>query len=182
VFGLATAAALAVVVVSGVILSLKGPEWWQDAQLGHFFNSIHLWSVELAFFFMVIHLWGKYWMAAWRGGRARVWMTGAIALLVAIPAAFTGYLSQQSFDAQWVSLHAKDALNSIGVGAFFNATNFGQMYNYHVLLLPVALTTIAVAHIALVRRHGAVPPFERSVRVQQLPDGDAVSVGARDEG
>ncbi len=26
-------------------------------------------AVELFFFFMVIHLWGKYWMAAWRGGR-----------------------------------------------------------------------------------------------------------------
>jgi hypothetical protein len=39
-------------------------------------NSIHLWSVELFFFVMVVHLWAKYWMPAWRGARARVWITG----------------------------------------------------------------------------------------------------------
>jgi hypothetical protein len=61
---------------------------------------------------MVIHLWGKYWMAAWRGGRSRVWMTGAITFLVAIPCALTGYVSQQNFDAEWISTQAKDAMNA----------------------------------------------------------------------
>ena len=88
---------------------------------------------------MVVHLWGKYWMAAWRGGRARVWITGAVTFLVAIPCALTGYVSQQNFDAQWISTQAKDAMNSVGIGAFFNVTNFGQMYSYHILLLPVAV-------------------------------------------
>ena len=108
---------------------------------------------------MVIHLWGKYWMAAWRGGRARVWMTGAVTFLVAVPCALTGYVSQQNFDAQWISTQAKDAMNSVGVGAFFNLTNFGQMYSYHVLLLPAAIVLL-IAHVLLVRKHGVVPPFE----------------------
>ena len=126
---------------------------------GHFFNSIHLWSVELFFFFMVIHLWGKYWMAAWRGGRARVWMTGAVSFVVAVPCALTGYVSQQNFDAQWISTQAKDGLNAAGVGAFFNVTNFGQMYSYHVFLLPLAVVGLVIAHVLLVRKHGIVPPF-----------------------
>ena len=29
-------------------------------------------------------------------------------------------------------------MNAAGVGSFFNLTNFGQMYSYHVLLLPLA--------------------------------------------
>ena len=148
------------IIASGSILALKGPGWWHFTGIGHFFNSIHLWSVELFFFFMVIHLWGKYWMAAWRGGRARVWITGAVTFLVAVPCALTGYVSQQNFDAQWISTQAKDGLNSVGVGAFFNVTNFGQMYSYHVLLLPVAVVALVVAHILLVRKHGVVPPFE----------------------
>ena len=61
-----------VIIASGSILALKGPGWWHFIGLGRFFNSIHLWSVELFFLFMVIHLWGKYWMAARRSGRARV--------------------------------------------------------------------------------------------------------------
>ena len=148
------------IVASGSILALKGPAWWHYTGIGHFFNSIHLWCVELFFFVMVVHLWGKYWMAAWRGGRARVWVTGAITFLVAVPAALTGYVSQQNFDAQWIATQAKDGLNAVGVGAFFNVTNFGQMYSYHVLLLPMAVIALVVAHVLLVRRHGVVPPFE----------------------
>ncbi len=160
VFGVASLASLVVIIGSGSILALKGPAWWHDTGVGHFFNSIHMWAVELFFFVMVIHLWGKYWMAAWRGGRARVWVTGAIIFLVAVPTALTGYVSQQNFDAQWISTQAKDAINSVGVGAFWNLTNFGQMYSYHVLLLPVAVVVLVVAHVLLVRRHGVVPPFE----------------------
>jgi hypothetical protein len=165
VLGVATIAALMVIIGSGVILSLKGPAWWHFTGVGHFFNSIHLWSVELFFFFMVIHLWGKYWMAAWRGGRSRVWVTGAITFVVAVPAALTGYVSQQNFDAQWIATQAKDGLNSVGVGAFFNVTNFGQMYSYHVLLLPVAVIVLVAAHVLLVRKHGVVPPFELDKRL-----------------
>jgi ubiquinol-cytochrome c reductase cytochrome b subunit len=33
------------------------------------------------------------------------------------------------------------------------------MYSYHVLLLPVAMVALVVAHVLLVRRHGVVPPF-----------------------
>lgn len=167
-FGVLSLVSLMLIIVSGLILGLKGPGWWHFTGVGHFFNSIHLWSVELFFFFTVIHLWGKYWMAAWRGGRARVWMTGAVTFIVAIPCALTGYVSQQNFDAQWISTQAKDGMNAVGVGAFFNVTNFGQMYSYHVLLLPLAVVALVVAHILLVRKHGIVPPFQRP-DVSELP-------------
>jgi ubiquinol-cytochrome c reductase cytochrome b subunit len=170
VFGALTLASLVVIIASGTILALKGPAWWHVTGVGHFFNSMHLWAVELFFFFMVIHLWGKYWMAAWRGGRGRVWVSGAITFLVAVPCALTGYVSQQNFDAQWISTQAKDAINSVGVGAFFNLLNFGQMYSYHVLLLPAAVIGLVAAHVLLVRRHGVVPPFELPAR-----NGDAAS-------
>ena len=159
VFGVLSLASLVVLILSGSILALKGPTWWHVTGIGHFFNSMHLWSVELFFFFMVIHLWGKYWMAAWRGGRKRVWMTGAVTFLVAIPCALTGYVSQQNFDSQWISTQAKDAMNAVGIGAFFNLLDFGQMYSYHIFLLPVAVVALVVAHVLLVRKHGIVPPF-----------------------
>jgi ubiquinol-cytochrome c reductase cytochrome b subunit len=179
VFGVLSLSALATIILSGCILALKGPEWWHLTGIGHFFNSIHLWSVELFFFFMVVHLWGKYWMAAWRGGRARVWITGAVTFLVAIPCALTGYVSQQNFDAQWISSQAKDAMNATGVGAFFNLLNFGQMYSYHILLLPAAVVVLVVAHVLLVRKHGVVPPFELAGALAAADGGatDTTAVG-----
>ncbi len=159
VFGVATIAALVVIIASGMILGLKGPEWWHVTGIGRFFNSIHLWSVELFFFAMVVHLWGKFFMAAWRGGRGRTWVTGAVTFLVAIGAAFTGYLSQQNFDSQWIASEGKDGLNSVGIGSFFNVVDFGQMYTFHVILLPVVVVALMVGHILLVRRTGVVPPY-----------------------
>ena len=160
VFGVATIAALLVVIVTGTVLAIGGVAWWHTSSLGHFVNSTHLWSVELFFVFMVIHLWGKFFMAAWRGKRAMTWITGALAFLGSIGTAFTGYLSQSNFDSQWISTQAKDGLNAVGIGAYFNVLNPGQMLMWHIVLLPLVIGCLVVAHVILVRRHGVVPPFD----------------------
>jgi quinol-cytochrome oxidoreductase complex cytochrome b subunit len=181
VFGVVTIAAFVVVVTSGVILGLKGPEWWHLTSIGHFFNSIHLWGVEIFFFAMVVHLWGKFFMGAWRGGRGRTWVTGAITFLVAIGAAFTGYVSQQNFDSQWIASEGKDGLNAVGIGSFFNVADFGQMYTWHVILLPVVVGLLVAGHVLLVRRTGVVPPFPaRSVKppTPGQPSGGTTGQGA----
>jgi quinol-cytochrome oxidoreductase complex cytochrome b subunit len=160
VFGVLTLASFVVVLVSGGVLAVGGVAWWHTSALGHFVNSVHLWSVEIFMAVMVIHLWGKFWMAAWRGRRALTWITGVIAFVASIGTAFTGYLTQSNFDSQWISGEAKDGINSIGVGGFFNVLNPGQMLLWHVVLLPVAVGLITVLHIVLVRRHGVVPPID----------------------
>jgi len=160
VFGVATLAALIFIIASGVVLTLEGPQWYHVSAVGHFANSVHLWSVELFFVFMVVHLWGKFWMAAWRGRRAMTWITGVVSFLASIGTAFTGYLVQTNFDSQWISSEAKDGLNSVGIGAWFNVVNLGQMLLWHVVLLPLVVGVIVVWHVLLVRRHGVVPPLD----------------------
>jgi quinol-cytochrome oxidoreductase complex cytochrome b subunit len=160
VFGVLTLAALVVVITSGVVLALGGSGWWHVSTLGHYMNSVHLWSVELFFAFMVIHLWGKFWMAAWRGRRALTWITGVVAFVTSIGTAFTGYLTQTNFDSQWIGTQAKDGLNAVGIGAWFNVLNPGQMLLWHVALLPLAIGVLTVLHVVLVRRHGVVPPID----------------------
>ena len=160
VFGVLALAALLVVVGTGVLLAMGGVSWWHTSSLGHFVNSMHLWSVEVFFAVMVIHLWGKFWMAAWRGSRALTWISGVVAFVASIGAAFTGYLSQTNFDGQWIGAEAKDGINSIGVGGFFNVLNPGQMLLWHVLLMPGLVGLIVLAHVVLVRRHGVVPPLD----------------------
>jgi len=126
VFGILTLASLTVVLASGLVLALAGPAWWHTSSAGHFFNSMHLWSTELFFFFMVIHLWGQFFMAAWRGRRGMTWVTGALCFLLSIPTAFTGYLTQQNLDSQWIGGQAKDGLNAAGLGAFFTSSTTGR--------------------------------------------------------
>src|ERR1700728_2594218 len=160
VFGVASLAALGVAIVSGFALALGGPDWWHYNPVGHFFNSLHLWSVELFMALLVIHLWAKFWMAAWRGRRAMTWILGVVAFLASIVECFTGYVSQQNFDSQWISTSGKDAFNSVGVGAFFNVMNFGQMLMWHIVLVPIILVAVVGAHVLMVRVRGVAHPID----------------------
>jgi hypothetical protein len=163
VFGVASLVALGIVIASGFALALGGSDWWHTNAAGHFFNSVHLWSVELFMAFLVIHLWGKFWMAAWRGRRAMTWITGVIAFLASIVTAFTGYLSQENFDSQWIATNGKDAFNAVGIGSIWNAMDFGQMFMWHIVLMPLVLVVIVGAHILLVRARGVSHPLPERV-------------------
>ena len=166
VFGVGSLAALGVAIGSGFALALGGPDWWHYNPVGHFCNSLHLWSVELFMALLVIHLWAKFWMAAWRGRRALTWVTGVVAFLASVIECFTGYVSQQNFDSQWISASGKDAFNSVGVGAFFNVMNFGQQLMWHIVLVPIILVAIVGAHVLLVRFRGVVHPIDAHPEVK----------------
>jgi len=185
VFGVAALAALGMVIASGFAIALGGADWWHTNPVGHFFNSVHLWSVELFMAFMVIHLWGKFWMAAWRGRRWLTWMTGVVAFIASVVECFTGYLSQQNFDSQWIATNGKDAFNAVGVGAFFNLMNFGQMLLWHVVLIPVVLVAIVGAHVLLVRIRGVSHPLPTQYPRLRVPTAanlrELVSPAARAE-
>jgi hypothetical protein len=174
VFGVASLAALGVAIGSGLAIAVGGVDWWHTNPVGHFFNSLHLWSVELFMALIVIHLWGKFWMAAWRGRRAMTWITGVVAFAACIVECFTGYLSQQNFDSQWIAANGKDAFNAVGVGAFFNVMNFGQMLLWHIVLVPIILVALVGAHVLLVRMRGVSHPLPaRRVRWRDRAGGKA---------
>lgn len=164
VFGVVSIAAFILVVLSGAVLAFFGPQWWQVSPQGKFFNSLHFWSTQMFFLFMVLHLWGQFFAAGWRDGRAATWMVGVVIFLASLVTAFTGYLVQQNFDAQWIAVNAKDAVNALGVGAFFDVLNFGQMFGFHVVIFPLALSALIGLHIVLVRRRGVVKPMESDIQ------------------
>ncbi len=167
VFGVTTIAALTMVILSGFILAIRGPQWWHSSSIGHFVNSLHLWSVEIFFFAMIVHLWGKFFMAAWRGGRTLTWMTGVVTFLTSVATAFTGYVSQTNFDSQWISTQAKDGINATGAGSIFNVLNLGQMLMWHIVLLPLVAVVLTALHVLLVRIKGVVPPFDERAGADQ---------------
>ncbi len=167
VFGVTTIAALTMVILSGFILAIRGPQWWHSSSIGHFVNSLHLWSVEIFFFAMIVHLWGKFFMAAWRGGRTLTWVTGVVTFLTSVATAFTGYVSQTNFDSQWISTQAKDGINATGAGSIFNVLNLGQMLMWHIVLLPLVAVVLTALHVLLVRIKGVVPPFDERAGAEQ---------------
>ena len=161
-FGMISLSSLVFLILSGIILAAFGPQWWHNNAVGHFVNSLHFWCSEAFFFSVTLHLWTEFFKGAWRHGRRLTWVSGGIIFVAGIGTAFTGYVSQTNFDAQWIAVAGKDALNSIGIGAF-NLLNFGQMYGFHIVLLPLLIVSLIGIHLLLVRIRGIVRPYAPTV-------------------
>ncbi|GAC1386530.1 MAG: hypothetical protein NVSMB33_16110 [Ktedonobacteraceae bacterium] len=166
-FGVITLSSLVLLILSGIVLAAFGPQWWHDNSVGHFVNSLHYWCAEAFFFSMTLHLWTEFFKGAWRHGRRLTWVSGAITFVAGIGAAFTGYLSMTNFSAQWIAAQGKDALNSIGIGAFFNLLNFGQMYGFHIVLLPLLLVLLIGLHLLQIRIRGIVRPYAPTIEEER---------------
>lgn len=157
--GVLAISAFATLVVTGLVLSLKGPLWWHGSSVGRFFNDLHFWGVQVFFVSVFVHILTVFFSAAWRNGRRTTWLIGAVLFFVAITAGLTGYVSVTSWESQWISLSAKDLINSIGLSGAANVLDTGQMLTLHVVVLPLCVAALIVWHVLLVRRHGVVEPF-----------------------
>ena len=158
-FGVSALSALVMLILTGVVLSLFGPGWYHASGLGHFVNSLHFWSVQILFLTIMLHMLTKYLMVAWRDGRGWTWIVGVLIFGASMVTALTGFLSQTNWDAQWIAVQAKDAMNAIGVGAFFNTMNTGQVLTIHMVLLPLVVVTLVGLHLFLIRRDSPVKPL-----------------------
>ena len=159
-FGALTLSALVMLILSGIIMVANGPLWWQTSGVGHFMHAVHFWSAQAFFFFLLLHLTSQFFMGSWREGRALTWMVGALTFGVAVLEAFMGYLSRGDFFAQWNQVQGKDAFNAIGVGAWLNLLNNGQVYGLHISVLPAIIVLLVATHLVLVRSRGLVPPIQ----------------------
>lgn len=157
--GVFTLSALGLLVLTGVVMAAFGPNWYHISRVGHFINSLHFWSVQLFFGGIVLHLASKYLMAAWRDGRWKTWIVGMITFFVALFTGLTGFLAQSNWDAQWIAVQSKDAMNAAGAGAFFNPMDSGQVLTLHVVVLPLLIGGLVALHLFLVRRDSPVKPL-----------------------
>jgi ubiquinol-cytochrome c reductase cytochrome b subunit len=146
-------------IITGVILVLKGPLWWHTSSAGLFFNSLHFWCVQIFFFFIFVHFGSSFFTAAWRGGRGFTWLFGAITFFIAVLTGLTGYVVQSNFDGQYIGQQAKDAMNAVGLGYLLNLMNFDNAIGWHIVILPLGVAGALALHLLWVRRHGVVTPF-----------------------
>jgi quinol-cytochrome oxidoreductase complex cytochrome b subunit len=160
-FGVLALSSFALLFITGPIMAIFGPDWYHISPNGRFVNSMHFWSTQVFFASMLSHMATKFFMGAWRDGRWKTWMVGMVTFAVAVFTALTGYLSQTNWDSQWIAVQAKDAMNAVGVGAFFNTLNTGQVLTLHVAVLPSIVLALVGIHLVLVRSHGPVKPMPR---------------------
>ena len=165
--GSLTASSFVVLIISGILLASNSLDAWTYNGAVRYVLATHFWAAQSFFFFMMLHLWRVFFTGAWRGGRGVTWLLGAIAFLIAIPTAFTGFLINGDLYSEWNAVQAKDGLNALGLG-WVNLTNAGQIFGMHVVVLPLLLTVVIGLHIARVRTKSVVPPYPN--KLKQSPD------------
>ena len=160
-FGVLSLSALGMLIATGVIMSLFGPDWYHASKVGLFFNSLHFWSVQFFFGGIIMHLIAKYFMAAWRNGRWLSWFVGALTFGIAMVTGLTGFLSQTNWDSQWIAVQSKDAINAAGLGQFLNPMDVGQILTLHIVVLPLVVCVLVGVHLFLIRRDSPVRPISK---------------------
>ena len=158
VFGVATLAALLFVLASGVVLASGLPvvAHVRGRPLRQLAASVECRAVLCLHGDSPV---GQVLHGRVAGNRALTWITGAVAFIGSIGTAFTGYLSQSNFDSQWIRPSQRRGQLGWGRRAI-HVLNPAQMLLWHIMLMPLLVGFLVVAHIVLVRRHGVVPPFD----------------------
>ena len=157
-FGTMTLAALAMLFLTGLWLSVFGPGWRHMSDRGAFVYAMHYWSVEMFYFAVVLHILFKFFTAAWRDGRWRTWITGWLIFAASVFSGISGTLLQQNWDSQWNAQQGKDAFIALGLG-WLNWMDYANVLTLHVAVFAVIVLCFVVVHLFLIRREGPVHPI-----------------------
>jgi quinol-cytochrome oxidoreductase complex cytochrome b subunit len=148
---------------SGVILALLGPYWWLSNPIGQFLKSFHYWSAQGFFFFALLHLFRVWATGSYCGRRLFNWWIGLVIFMLAMGENLFGLLARGDWESQFVSMHSD---NMLFIQPFFlnlfSPANFTADLTIHIVVLPVVIFGLILAHIVLVRLYGMNKPLSSS--------------------
>lgn len=143
-----------------------------QVRLGWLVRGMHSNGASVMVIVMLLHLMQTALYGAYRAPRELNWWSGLLLFMVVLAFALTGYLlpwDQKGYWATQVATTLLGAVPLVGQGlqeALQGGPSYGNLtlthfYSLHVLLLPVVLVTLVVAHVALFRRHGVTASWRR---------------------
>jgi len=146
--------------ISGILLAWLGPFWWLSNSIGQVIKATHYWSAQAFFFFLVLHLVRVWATGAYRGRRWVNWIIGTTILLLGLGQNLFGLLARGDWESQFVAMHSNDMLFSEPFFfRLFAPTNFTADLTIHVVLIPMIMFTLILAHVTLVRLQGIARPL-----------------------
>ncbi len=156
------------VVLSGMVLVLFGPDWWLTTRFGLFTRSIHLWATQAFIVFILLHLLIVFLTSGYKKPRRLTWVFGALMLFLAMFEAEFGYGLRGDFSSQWRTLQASDFYNGSGLGHLINNLNYAQIYGIHIIFIPIILLALLFLHYLLVRTRGIAKPYRKDVKYEMV--------------
>lgn len=158
----------AILAITGMIMVLFGPYWWDLTAAGSFVRSIHLWAAEAFVTLIFIHLFVQFSTSSFKKKRL-VWMLGSVMLfLVFLEFAF-GIGLRGDFVSQWNDVAGADLWNGMGLGYWINPLNQGALLGWHIAIVPLLLVVLMFTHYMLVKNKGLSKPYRSDIPYSMVP-------------
>lgn len=170
-----TAAALAILVVTGIVLAQfynPTPEVANASVrdivtrvwAGRFVRGVHYWTAQAMYVLVVLHLLRVFLTGSYKRPREANWLIGVAMFALVTGALFTGTVlkwDQEGFEAL---AHNLELARLLGGAGFWFTAEFSadvplleRLYVAHVAILPGLLLGLFAIHGALIKRHGISP-------------------------
>ncbi len=156
-----------VLAVSGMVMLIFGPFWWDTTTWGTFFRSLHIWAAEAFVTLLLLHVFVNFSTSAFKKKKL-VWMIGAVLLLLVFLEYAFGVGLQGDFVAQWNAKAGADLWNGLGLGFWINPLNYGALLGWHVAILPIILALLIFLHYMLVQKKGLSTPYRKDIKYKMV--------------
>lgn len=165
---------------------------------GRFIRNIHRWAAHLMVLTVILHMCRVFYTASYKAPRELNWVLGMALLVLTLALSFTGYLLPWDQLAYWaitiganIAASPRELTDALGITQIFDpggfqkqlllgASEVGQdaltrFYLLHVMVLPLALATIAGVHFWRIRKDGGLGrPGIRQTAAGKGADTDTV--------
>lgn len=149
--------------ISGIIMSFYGPNWWLTSTAGKYLRSVHLWSTQAFVVFIILHLLVVFFTSAFKPPRRLTWLIGVLMLAFVMLEAEFGFVLRGDFSSQWRGLQGADFYNGAGLGYWINPLNYKQIFGIHIAVIPFMILGLLGMHYLLVRMLGIAKPYRKDV-------------------
>lgn len=150
---------------TGIVMAVFGPDWWLTSSTGQYFRSVHLWATQGFVLFIILHLMIVFLTSGFKKPRRLTWVIGVFMFLFVLTEAEFGYVLRGDFSGQWRALQGADFYNGTGLGYWINNINYRQIYGLHVVVIPALILGLLFFHYLLVRVLGIAKPYRKDVNV-----------------
>ncbi len=148
--------------ITGIIMLIFGPYWWDLNPAGVFLRSIHLWAAEAFVTLLFLHVIVNFSTSAFKKKKL-VWIIGSILLLLVLLEFAFGLGVEGGLISQWNDKAGADLWNGMGLGFWVNPLNQGAVLGWHVAIVPIILLALIFLHYSLVRKKGLSLPYRKDI-------------------
>jgi ubiquinol-cytochrome c reductase cytochrome b subunit len=136
---------------------------------GWLVRGLHHFGAQAMVILLVLHMAQVSIFGAYKKPREVTWWLGLGLMATTLGFALTGYLLPWDQKGYWATRVATNIAGTVPLvgdatqrllqgGPEYGSFTLTRFYTLHVVVLPAALVALALAHVALFRRHGVTPP------------------------